>query len=139
MGAEIARLRPTPEGILCSSSRRTRETLDEILPQLPEGITVVIDRELYLAGPEAILARIADVDDGVRTLLVVGHNPGIAELAEQLAAGGEGQELARLREKLPTCGLAEIRTGAPRWRDLAPIGGILGAFLTPRDLAGRAE
>jgi len=137
MGAEIARRRLAPERILCSSSRRTRETLEAILPQLPEGLDVVIDRELYLASPEAILARIADVDDRVRTLLVVGHNPGIAELAEQLAAGGEAHALARLREKLPTCGLAEIRTGASRWRDIEPGSGILRAFLTPRDWAGR--
>ena len=137
MGAEVARRRLAPERILCSSSRRTRETLDAILPQLPAGPAVVIDRELYLASPEAILARIADVDDRVRTLLVVGHNPGIAALAEQLAAGGDAHALARLREKLPTCGLAEIRTRASRWRDLAPGGGILAAFLTPRDLAGR--
>jgi len=136
MGAERARRRSPPERILCSSSRRTRETLEEILPQLPEGITVVIDRDLYLADPEAMLARIADVDDGVRTLLVVGHNPGIAELAELLAEGGNARELARLREKLPTCGLAEIRSRASRWRDLSAGGGILGAFLTPRDLAG---
>jgi phosphohistidine phosphatase len=135
MGAELARRRLAPERVLCSSSRRTRETLEAMLPQLPRGLAVVIDRELYLAGPEAILARIADVDDRVRTLLVVGHNPGIAELAEQLAAGGEAHALARLREKLPTCGLAEIEAGAPRWRDLAPGGGILRAFLTPRDLA----
>ncbi len=137
MGAEIARRRLAPGRILCSSSRRTRETLEAILPQLPEGLAVVIDRELYLASPEEILARIADVEDRVRTLLVLGHNPGIAELAGQLAAGGEAHALARLQEKLPTCGLAEIRARASRWRDLAPGSGILGVFLTPRDLAAR--
>ena len=137
MGDAIAARRPAPERALCSSARRTRETLEGILAHLPEGLDVVIDRELYLADPERILARIADVDDGVRTLLVVGHNPGIAELAELLVAEGETPALARLRAKFPTGALAEIQTRATRWRDLAPGNGMLTAFLTPRDLAGR--
>ncbi len=137
MGEAIAELRPAPEQVLCSSSRRTRETLDRILPHLPAGLAVAIDRELYLAGPDQILARIAEVDNRVRTLLVVGHNPGIAELAELLVAEGEASALARLREKFPTGALAEIRTRTPRWRDLAPGSGMLSAFLTPRELAGR--
>jgi phosphohistidine phosphatase len=137
MGGAIAARRPAPEQVLCSSSRRTRETLEGILPGLPEGISIAIDRGLYLASPDRILARIAEVDDAVRTLLVVGHNPGIAELAEWLAAGGRAGSLERLREKFPTGALAEIRSDAPRWRDLASGGGMLTAFLTPRELAGR--
>jgi phosphohistidine phosphatase len=137
MGEAIAARRPLPERVLCSSARRTRETLEGILPHLPEALDVVIDRDLYLADPERILARIADVDDGVRTLLVVGHNPGIAELAELLAAEGDPSSLERLRAKFPTGALAEIQALAVRWRDLAPGSGMLTAFLTPRELAGR--
>ena len=137
IGEALAELGPAPERVLCSSSRRTRETLQEILPHLPRALDVVIDRELYLADPERMLARIAAVDDGVRTLLVVGHNPGIAELAELLAGEGDAGSLARLREKFPTGALAELRAPAPRWRDLAPRGSMLTAFLTPRGLAGR--
>jgi phosphohistidine phosphatase len=137
MGEAIALLRPAPERVLCSSSRRTRETLEAILPHLPEGLDIVIDRELYLADPERILARIAEVDDGVRTLLVVGHNPGIEELAQDLVAERDGPDFARLREKFPTGALAEIQAPGRRWRDLARGSGILKAFLRPRDLAGR--
>jgi phosphohistidine phosphatase len=136
MGQRIADLGLAPEQVLCSPARRTRETLDRVLPHLPEGLAVVFDRELYLAGPERILARIAAVDDRVQTLLVVGHNPGLAELAEQLARGGDAEALARLRHKFPTCGVAEIESPALRWRDLAAGGGILAAFLTPREVAG---
>jgi phosphohistidine phosphatase len=136
MGERIAELGLAPEQVLCSPARRTRETLDRILPHLPDGLAVVVDRELYLASPEQILARIAAVDDRVRTLLVVGHNPGIAELAEELARRGDAEALARLRHKFPTCGLAEIRSPALRWRDLASGGGTLRAFLTPREVAG---
>jgi phosphohistidine phosphatase len=122
-----------PERILCSSSRRTRETLAPILPRLEAGIDVVIDRDLYLAPPERILERIAGVDDRVRTLLVVGHNPGMADLAAILARGGEGDALARMRRKFPTSGLAAIQSDAACWRDLRLRGGILVAFVVPRE------
>ena len=134
IGAAIEARGLEPDHVLCSSSRRTRETFDRIRPHLPEELAVVIDRELYLAPPDRILARIAAVDDRVRTLLVVGHNPGIAELAELLAGDGDADALARMRDKFPTCGLAEIHGQAARWRELAPGGGMLVAFLTPRSL-----
>jgi phosphohistidine phosphatase len=136
MGRRIAELGLAPEQVLCSPARRARETLDRVLPHLPEGLAVVFDRGLYLAPPEGILARIAAVDDRVRTLLVVGHNPGLAELAEQLAQGGDAELLERLRHKFPTCGVAAIESPALRWCDLAAGGGILFAFLTPREVAG---
>ena len=125
-----------PQQVLCSSSRRTRETLDRLLPHLPSGLELRVDRRLYLASPEEILARIAEVEDRVRSLLVVGHNPGLATLAEQLAGKGDSDGLARLRRKFPTGALAVLEADSPRWRDLAPAGATLACFLTPRDGAG---
>jgi len=136
VGEELARLRIEPEQILCSSARRTRETLELVRPHLPETAAFSVDSRLYLASPEALLARIADVDDRVRTLLVVGHNPGLAELATRLAAGGDEQALARLRRKFPTGALADLRIEAARWRDLARLRGTLAAFVCPRELDG---
>ena len=136
MGAAMAARGLAPEQVLCSSARRTRETLDRILPHLPSGLAVTVDRQLYLASPEEILARIAEVEDRVRSLLVVGHNPGIAALAGLLADEGDPHALARLRQKFPTGALAEIEFLSPRWRDLVPAGATLVSFLTPRDCAG---
>jgi phosphohistidine phosphatase len=136
IGAAIEDRRLAPEHVLCSSARRTRETFDRIRPHLPEGLDVVVDRELYLASPERLLERIGGVDERVRTLLVVGHNPGMAALAELLVGRGDGDAdaLARMRHKFPTCGLAEIESDAVHWRELALAGGSLVAFLTPRAL-----
>jgi phosphohistidine phosphatase len=134
MGEEIARRGIAPECVLCSSARRAIETLDRIRPHLPDPVAVVVDRELYLAGPERLLARIAAVDDRVRTLLLVAHHPGLAELAALLAAGGDVEALASLRRKFPTGALADLRVASAGWRDLAPGSGTLGAFLTPREL-----
>ncbi len=135
MGAAMAQRGLAPERALCSSSRRTRETLDRVLPYLPSGLPVSVDRHLYLASPDDLLATISGVEDRIHDLLVVGHNPGIASLAELLAGRGDGDALERLRRKFPTGALAELELRCPRWRDLAPASATLAAFLTPRACA----
>ena len=136
MGKAMAKRGLAPEQVLCSSAQRTRETLDRILPYLPSGLTLTLDESLYLASAEEILARIAQLDAGVLCALVVGHNPGIATLAERLAGRVDTDAIARLRRKFPTGALAEIAVDSARWRDLAPEGATLASFLTPRDCGG---
>ena len=134
MGASMTARGLAPEQVLCSSARRTRETLDRILPHLPSGLALTVDRQLYLASPEELLARIARVEDRVRSLLVVGHNPGIAALAERLAGKGASDALAHLRRKFPTGALAEIEFGSGPWHTLAERPGELTRFVVPREL-----
>jgi phosphohistidine phosphatase len=136
IGAAIADRGLAPEQVLCSSSQRTRETLDRILPYLPSGLVLTIDRRLYLASADEILARLALVEARVHCVLIVGHNPGIAALAERLAGKGDPDALARLHRKVPTAALAEIAVEAVHWRELAPKGATLASFLTPADCAG---
>jgi phosphohistidine phosphatase len=135
MGAEIERRGLAPEQVLCSSARRTRETLELLMPHLGANLSVVVDPSLYLAGPEEILDRIAEVRERVQTLLVVGHHPGLAELALRLARRSDSGASARMEQKFPTGALAALRFPAGRWRDLAPRSGVLDAFLTPREIA----
>ncbi len=123
-----------PSLVLCSSARRTRETLDRLLPHLDPAPEVRVDRELYLAGPGELLARIAEAPDEVEELLLLGHNPGIAELAFRLAGSGDRDARQRLAHKYPTGACAELRFGARCWRDLASGGGELVHFVTPKEL-----
>lgn len=136
MGAAMAARHLAPEQVLCSSARRTRETLERVLPHLPPGLLVTVDRELYLADPAEILARIGAVEDRIHCLLVVGHNPGIAALAELLAGQGSGDALERLRRKFPTGALAQLELDCARWREVSPARATLAAFLAPRDRSG---
>jgi phosphohistidine phosphatase SixA len=68
----------------------------------------------------------------VGSVLVIGHDPALGELA--LALASEGAELARMREKCPTAALATIDLPADRWSALERGGGELVAYLRPRDL-----
>jgi phosphohistidine phosphatase len=66
--------------------------------------------------------------------MLVGHDPGLHNLAVALAREGDGEALASLRAKLPTAGLVQLRFDVPHWRDVDEGAGRLDAFIKPRDL-----
>lgn len=101
-----------PDLVLCSTAVRTRETLAALGSQWP---TILSDK-LYLASSDEILRQIQQVEDGVRTLVVVGHNPGIQMLLGELAGDAQSEEL--WHQQFPTGGavVAEVKTD--QWRDL---------------------
>ncbi|RCV53652.1 SixA phosphatase family protein [Marinitenerispora sediminis] len=70
-----------PDHVICSPARRTRQTLDLVAARLPTRPTVEYEPAAYTADPDEMLELISRVDTGVRTLLVVGHNPTMAQLA----------------------------------------------------------
>ncbi len=116
-----------PDHVLCSSSRRTRETLEAL--GLSEG-AAELERDLYLASAGALLDRLGEVPDDRRTVLLVGHNPGIADLAEWLTGEGDERARKRLRKGFPPAALAQLAIGgAPR-----PAAGRLDALVKPKDL-----
>jgi phosphohistidine phosphatase len=123
-----------PALVLCSSARRTRETLDGIVPALSEGLSVQIERELYAASEQSLLDRLRAVDDGIESLMLIGHNPGLQQLALSLAGGGH--KLPVLRGKYPTGALATLEFSG-RWGDLRPGHAELTDFVTPKELAKR--
>jgi phosphohistidine phosphatase len=96
---------------------------------------VVYEDRLYNAGPEAIIALVKKTAPAVRSLLVVGHNPGLHEAARHLIASGDVEARERLNEGLPTSGLAVIDFAGKDWRKLHPQGGRLERFVSPRSLA----
>ena len=121
---------PRPDLVLCSPALRTRETLDRMSNAFGDA-EVVVDDELYGADDDVLLERLRALDDRFETVAVIGHNPGIHDLA--IALAGTGAERDRLEEKFPTGALAVLAFDG-RWRDVSPGGGRLEAFVTPRDL-----
>jgi phosphohistidine phosphatase len=122
-----------PDLVLCSSAVRTRETLEGIAPAFGAEVETEIEGGLYAASSGALLERLRTLDDGVESVLMIGHNPGIEELAILLAAGGD--KLDAMRRKYPTAALATLRFDGS-WDELAPGGAELADFVTPKGLAG---
>jgi len=136
MGAALAQMRLRPDLVICSGAVRTRQTLALVLEQLG-GRTpqVAFDDGIYLAPPDKILARVRAISSGPHHVMVVGHNPGMEELAQELAGTGPADARALMAAKFPTAGLAVFTFDAESWREIAPGRGRLEHFLTPRQLA----
>lgn len=120
-----------PSVVLCSSAVRTRETLDRLLPALgsPE---VLIERELYEASATHLLNRLREVPDAAESVLLIGHQPAIQQLALGLA--GDGEQLARLRDKFPTAAMASL-VFVGGWDELGPGRAELVDYVKPKELA----
>lgn len=125
-----------PDMVLVSSSRRTLQTLEALEPWADTPLIEPMDA-LYLAGPDAMLKALNAVPETTRSVLLLGHNPGMHELA-MLIAGPAAMQMRdtttqRLAEGYPTGALAEFSVPGP-WSRLGEAGGRLIRFLAPRDL-----
>jgi phosphohistidine phosphatase len=137
LAAHFATL-PPPALVLCSSALRTRQTLAHILPSFAAPPRIVIEEGLYLASAVALCSRIAAVGDDVASLLVIGHNPGLHDLAGALAETSPPALRARIAGKFPTGALATYRIAGP-WRAIAAVPIALTGYVTPADLADSFE
>lgn len=134
MGAHMRSEGYLPDSILCSSAKRTRETLDLILTGLDHAVDTDFDRRLYLASSLDLLRLSQELDDSNDSVLIVGHNPGLQQLAIGLAGRGDEKLLRRMRDKFPTLALAVLEFSVNRWRDVKWEGGSLVDFVVPDDL-----
>lgn len=134
----LAQHGPRPDLILCSTATRARQTLAPLIKRLGSPAPPLsLEDTLYLASEDSLLARLQALADDVATVLLVGHNDGIWQLAETLAGRGAPARLAALREKYPTGTLAMLHAPVGPWRNLAAGSGELFAFIRPRDLTRR--
>jgi phosphohistidine phosphatase len=121
-----------PDLVLCSPARRTRETLERVQGAFGDRVEARLDEALYGASEPKLLACLKALPQEVGSAMLIGHNPGLGELA--LALASEGARLACLREKYPTGALATIDLPAERWSAIERGSGELVAYIRPRDL-----
>ena len=125
-----------PELILVSSARRTLQTLQSLEPWDRQPIIEPMDA-LYLAPPGDMLDVIHTIAETMNTVLLIGHNPGLHELAMILAGAqalsNPGPDLRRLADGFPTGALADFAIDCP-WSMLGEGAGRLLRFDVPRDL-----
>ena len=138
-----------PGQVLCSTARRARETWQYAQPGLAATPPVTFDARIYEGAAADLLALIREVPPATGTLLLVGHNPAIEDLALLLAAapgaaagpgpaGAAPGDLERMRSKFPTAAIAVLQFHGT-WPGLAPGEARLTAFVAPRDLGPREE
>lgn len=124
-----------PAEVLCSPSHRTTETWNALRRRLRRKSEVRLLEGLYAVPAAELLSRIRSVPATVRSLLLVGHNPGLEELALELSGpDSDAGELAELQLKLPTGALAVLETGVQSWSALDKGTARLVKLVRPRDL-----
>ncbi len=122
-----------PEQALVSPARRARETLASVREALASLADTSEDDALYLASAGRLLSRLQQLPDATAQVLLVGHNPGLAELALQLVGQAEAEVLLRAARGLAPAAFAALRIPTQRWRELEPACAELVAFVRPGD------
>ena len=134
MGRHIAAHALMPERIVCSTARRTRETLAGLLPYLAAEMDIRLSRDLYDTGAADYVDVIRAFGGTARVLLVIGHNPAMQEVASELIGNGNPALADSLRTDYPTAALAVIDFPEKKWAEVHPRGGRIVAFFRPREL-----
>ena len=136
MRTAMAALGLSPDLILVSTAKRTLQTLEALEPW-PETPLIEPMDGLYLASAATLLSTVQDTAETVRSLLIVGHNPGLHDLAVQLIGAHAmtfgNEDMRRLAEGFPSGALAEYTVPGP-WSTLNEGGARLIRFICPRDL-----
>jgi len=132
MGRAMAERGFVPSLVLCSSARRTAETLDLVLPFLIPPPRVQLEPGLYHAPAEVILDRVVRAAATAQAVLVIGHNPGLEDLAAHLA--GDTKIGRQLAGGMPTCAFAAFESGEVDWRAAVTGSWSADVFLRPADL-----
>ena len=139
VGAYMASHALIPDSVMASPSKRTQETWKFAASALKPTPTATPMEGLYNATAQDILGIIKAAPAAAHSLLILGHNPGLHAVALLLVASGDIETRERLREKMPTCGLAIIDFAFDDWAKLHPQSGRLERFVTPKSLSAAAN
>ena len=114
-----------PDIVISSDAVRARLTAEAVADAAGYSGEILLDRQLYLADPADILSVLRDVPENAGTVMIVGHNPGLEDLVEQLT--GEPHDM-------PTAALSQVALPIERWRDLdLTTQGTLVGHWRPKD------
>ena len=128
IGLLLLRQALTPDLIVSSTAVRAHSTAVQVAERSGCGRPVELDRQLYLAEPEAIVEVVRSLGGAASRVLVVGHNPGLEELVARLTGRTEA---------LPTAALVQIELPLAEWAALrAFTRGRLAALWRPKELDG---
>ena len=117
LGGWLTEQKIVPELVVCSTAKRTRETL----AALGAAIPTILSDKLYLATAGEMLTQVQATDDAVKTLMLVAHNPGShALLAGLVGSYANEADADKLLLKFPTAACAVMELDAARWRDVLP-------------------
>ena len=121
--------------VLCSSALRTRETAQLALAGFAKMPRTLFEDALYLAASAKLMQRLREIDEQIGSVMVIGHNPGLHELAIALAAPGSAGFSTLANGKFPT-GVRARFVVATGWADIDRERHRLIDYVTVKSLGG---
>src|SRR5574337_824201 len=123
-----------PDTLIHSGAARAKETAEIFAETWDKLVPVEEEIGLYDAAQDVLFQRARALRDGARRVALVGHNPGVGELASSLVSSGPRSTRKRMQNKFPTCAVAALDFDVENWRDVGYRAAKLALFLTPSDL-----
>ncbi len=120
-----------PEAILCSSAKRTRQTVRRMRKAVPELPEPVIEPRLYDSGPDVMRACLALLPSSCVSAMIVAHEPGISEMLARLTGCEHGP--------FPTAAIAVLDLDIGAWGEAPWLRARLREMMRPRDLMGHSD
>jgi phosphohistidine phosphatase len=134
-GRWLAENRLVPDLVLCSDAARARETWEAVAAGLRDaagGVDVRFTPDLYDSSVDAVVDLVAGTGEEVRSVLVIGHEPTMSEVAEALSGpASDGALVAQVQAHLPTSGIVVLEQEG-RWDDLQEGSAALTGLAAPR-------
>ena len=128
-----------PDLALVSPATRTRQTFELLAPALAAEVEADFIGDLYGADAREVLQIVRAADADAKSILVIGHNPGLHELSLLLIGKAKAEDREELDENLPTSGLVVFKFTVDDWSDVAVRHGTLERFVSPRRLRLQRE
>jgi len=135
----LAERKTLPDVLLHSGAARAKETAEIFAAEWKRAIDLIEEPGLYDASPDMLFAIARALADARVRVGLVGHNPGLGELATMLAGAGPHSELKRVSAKFPTGAVVGLDFRVRHWTEIEPGAGELALFVTPGELDAEAS
>ncbi len=139
MAQHIAAEHIVPDVVLVSPAVRTRQTAQLVHGGQTRWPAPRFVDEIYMASGETLLGLVRAAPPDAASLMLIGHNPGLEDLAFQLINTGAAELRQRLDEKFPTATLCALVFEGDSWEDIASKSATLTQFTRPRDIGQPPE
>ena len=139
VAAALAARRVLPDILIHSGAARAKETAEIFAAAWRGKVELKEDAGLYDASLATLLAHTRALADEHKRVGLVGHNPGLGELAMALTVSGAEPEVRRLAAKYPTGAVAVLDFSIKRWEEVERNSAMLALYLTPAELEAGAD
>jgi len=134
MAAYLRRMKIAPDLVICSTAVRAQQTLDPIIKPAKKPPKIVLVREIHEGVLRTLWEQLWNLPESVKSVLLIGHNPALHDLALELADADSDKLLPQAGEKFPTGAMASFRFDGA-WKALEPHRALLTSFITPNSIA----